>query len=73
MQAQSRNDQSDWNGGRGRGRERGIGKLGVMGGSGTFGYGAMKPDELFRDRNVGLMKLKAAEKVEEELPPRPQG
>jgi hypothetical protein len=34
----------------------------------------MKPEELFRNRDVGLLKLKAAvEKVEEELPLRPKG
>ncbi|MBO6560932.1 MAG: 3-hydroxyacyl-CoA dehydrogenase family protein [Nisaea sp.] len=50
------------------------GKQGVMNGSGYFDYGDMKPEELFRNRDVGLLKLKAAvEKVEEELPLRPKG
>jgi 3-hydroxybutyryl-CoA dehydrogenase len=50
------------------------GKQGVMNGSGYFDYGDMKPEELFRNRDVGLLKLKAAvEKVEKELPLRPKG
>ncbi|WP_420403512.1 3-hydroxyacyl-CoA dehydrogenase family protein [Nisaea sp.] len=50
------------------------GKQGVMNGSGYFDYGDMKPEELFRNRDVGLLKLKAAvETVEEELPLRPKG
>ncbi|MEP3116156.1 hypothetical protein [Nisaea sp.] len=45
------------------------GKMGVMNGSGYFDYGDMKPDELFRNRDIGLLKLKAAvETVETETP-----
>lgn len=48
------------------------GKQGVMNGSGYFDYGTMTPEELFRNRDIGLLKLKAAvEKVEEEVPLRP--
>ena len=50
-----------------------AGRQGVMNGSGDFDYGPTKPEELFRNREVGLLKLKAAvEKVEEELPLRPK-
>lgn len=50
------------------------GKMGVMSGSGYFDYGDMKPDELFRNRDIGLLKLKAAvETVEKETPLSPKG
>ena len=44
-------------------------KMGLMSGSGTFDYGDMKPDELFLNRDIGLLKL---ETVEEETPLKPK-
>jgi 3-hydroxybutyryl-CoA dehydrogenase len=45
------------------------GRQGVMAGAGYFDYGGMSPEELFRNRDIGLLKLKAeVEKIEEETP-----
>ena len=45
------------------------GKKGVMSGSGYFDYGGMSPEDLFRNRDIGLLKLKAAvAKAEVETP-----
>ena len=45
------------------------GRGGVMAGAGYFDYGAMSPEELFRNRDIGLLKLKAqVEKIEDETP-----
>ncbi|WP_028464305.1 AAA family ATPase, partial [Nisaea denitrificans] len=41
----------------------------LMSGSGYFDYGNMSPDELFRNRDIGLLKLKAAVETAEEAPP----
>lgn len=38
-----------------------AGRQGVMNGSGDFDNGPTKPEELFRNREVGLLKLKAEE------------
>ena len=35
------------------------GRLGVMSGAGYFDYGEMSPTELFRNRDMGLLRLKA--------------
>jgi 3-hydroxybutyryl-CoA dehydrogenase len=48
------------------------GKRGVMSGSGYFDYGDMAPAALFRNRDIGLLKLKAAvDAVEKEAPLKP--
>jgi 3-hydroxybutyryl-CoA dehydrogenase len=45
------------------------GRQGVMSGAGYFDYGGMSPEELFRNRDIGLLKLKAeVEKIERETP-----
>ena len=45
------------------------GRGGVMAGAGYFDYGGMSPEELFRNRDIGLLKLKAqVEKIEDETP-----
>jgi 3-hydroxybutyryl-CoA dehydrogenase len=45
------------------------GRQGVMAGAGYFDYGGMSPEQLFRNRDIGLLKLKAqVEKIEEETP-----
>jgi 3-hydroxybutyryl-CoA dehydrogenase len=45
------------------------GRGGVMAGAGYFDYGGMSPEELFRNRDIGLLKLKAqVEKIEGETP-----
>lgn len=45
------------------------GKQGVMSGSGFFDYGGMTPAELFRNRDTGLLRLKAeVERIEKEAP-----
>ena len=48
------------------------GKQGVMNGSGYFDYGDMSPADLFRNRDIGLLKIKAAvAEVEKAHPLRP--
>ena len=45
------------------------GKQGVMNGAGYFDYGGMSHAELFRNRDIGLLKLKAVvSRVEKETP-----
>lgn len=45
------------------------GRQGVMSGAGYFDYGGMSPRRLFRNRDIGLLKLKAeVEKIEKETP-----
>ena len=45
------------------------GRQGVMSGAGYFDYGGMSPEQLFRNRDIGLLKLKAeVEKIEKETP-----
>jgi 3-hydroxybutyryl-CoA dehydrogenase len=45
------------------------GRQGVMSGAGYFDYGGMSPEQLFRNRDIGLLKLKAqVEKIEKESP-----
>lgn len=45
------------------------GRQGVMSGAGYFDYGGMSPEQLFRNRDIGLLKLKAeVEKIEEATP-----
>jgi len=45
------------------------GRGGVMSGAGYFDYGGMSPEELFRNRDIGLLKLKAeVDKIEVENP-----
>ncbi len=49
-----------------------AGKQGVMNGGGYFDYGDMRPEELFRNRDIGLLKLKATvDQVEKEVPLKP--
>ena len=36
-----------------------AGRQGVMSGAGYFDYGGMSPEQLFRNRDIGLLKLKA--------------
>jgi 3-hydroxybutyryl-CoA dehydrogenase len=46
-----------------------AGRQGVMSGAGYFDYGGMSPDQLFRNRDIGLLRLKAeVEKIEKETP-----
>ncbi|MCR9177035.1 MAG: 3-hydroxyacyl-CoA dehydrogenase family protein [Alphaproteobacteria bacterium] len=48
------------------------GKQGVMNGGGYFDYGDMRPEDLFRNRDIGLLKLKATvDQVETEVPLKP--
>ncbi len=45
------------------------GRQGVMSGAGYFDYGGMTPEELFRNRDMGLLRLKAqVEEVEQQYP-----
>ena len=45
------------------------GRQGVMSGAGYFDYGGMKPEELFRNRDMGLLRLKAqVEEIERQYP-----
>jgi len=45
------------------------GRGGVMTGAGYFDYGGMSPEQLFRNRDIGLLKLKAeVDKIEAENP-----
>jgi 3-hydroxybutyryl-CoA dehydrogenase len=45
------------------------GRGGVMTGAGYFDYGGMTPEQLFRNRDIGLLKLKAmVERIEKETP-----
>lgn len=45
------------------------GRGGVMSGAGYFDYGGMSPEQLFRNRDIGLLKLKAqVERTERETP-----
>ncbi len=45
------------------------GRYGVMSGAGFFDYGGMTPAEIFRNRDIGLLKLKAlSADIEEEYP-----
>ncbi|MBM85489.1 MAG: 3-hydroxyacyl-CoA dehydrogenase [Rhodospirillaceae bacterium] len=45
------------------------GKQGVMSGAGYFEYGGRSPEELFRNRDIGLLRLKAeVARIEDELP-----
>ncbi len=49
------------------------GKQGVMNGSGYFDYGDMSPTELFRNRDIGLLRMKAeVDSVEKDLPLKPE-
>jgi len=46
-----------------------AGRYGVMSGSGFFDYGGKSPVEIFRNRDMGLLRLKAeAAEIEEEYP-----
>jgi len=45
------------------------GRKGVMSGAGYFDYGDMTPAELFRNRDLGLLRLKdQVAQIEEEYP-----
>ena len=45
------------------------GRKGVMSGAGYFDYGDMTPTELFRNRDLGLLRLKdQVAQIEEEYP-----
>lgn len=45
------------------------GRTGAMGGAGYFDYGGMSPEELFRNRDIGLLKLKAeVARIERDTP-----
>jgi 3-hydroxybutyryl-CoA dehydrogenase len=45
------------------------GRGGVMTGAGYFDYGGMTPEQLFRNRDIGLLKLKGmVERIEKETP-----
>lgn len=46
-----------------------AGRQGVMSGAGYFDYGGMSPAELFRNRDIGLLRLKAeVNEIEQQFP-----